>query len=81
MKKIAVIILVMFSVNFYAQNRGIIGKWNTIDEVSGKALSVVEIFESNNKIYGQVDAILIPKNRNIFFILTLPRFYFCNHQT
>ena len=46
MKKLAVIIIVLFSVNFYAQNRGVIGKWNTIDEVSGKALSVVEIFES-----------------------------------
>jgi uncharacterized protein (DUF2147 family) len=50
--------------NFYAQSRGVIGKWNTIDEVSGKALSVVEIFESNNRIYGKVVEILNPKNRN-----------------
>jgi uncharacterized protein (DUF2147 family) len=64
MKKLGVIILVLFSMNFYAQSRGVIGKWNTIDEVSGKALSVVEIFESNNRIYGKVVEILNPKNRN-----------------
>ena len=64
MKNLGVIILVLFSMNFYAQSRGVIGKWNTIDEVSGKALSVVEIFESNNRIYGKVVEILNPKNRN-----------------
>ena len=60
---LGVIVLVFFSMNFYAQSRGVIGKWNTIDEVSGKALSVVEIFESNNRIYGKVVEILNPKNR------------------
>jgi uncharacterized protein (DUF2147 family) len=64
MKKLTVIILVLFSMNFYAQSRGVIGKWNTIDEVTGKAMSVVEIFENNNKIYGKVIDILNPKNRN-----------------
>ena len=64
MKKLGVIILVLFSMNFYGQSRGVIGKWNTIDEVTGKAMSVVEIFENNNKIYGKVIEILNPKNRN-----------------
>lgn len=64
MKKRIVIILVLFSMNLYAQSRGVIGKWNTIDEVTGKAMSVVEIFEYNNKIYGKVIDILNPKNRN-----------------
>ena len=64
MKKLGVIILVLFSMNFYGQSRGVIGKWNTIDEVTGKAMSVVEIFENNNKIYGKVIDILNPKNRN-----------------
>ena len=51
MKKLVVIILVLFSINSFAQSRGVVGKWNTIDEVTGKAMSVVEIFENNNKIY------------------------------
>jgi len=49
--------------NFYGQSRGIVGKWNTIDEVTGKAMSIVEIFEYNNKIYGKVVEILNPQNR------------------
>ena len=64
MKKLVLIILVLFSMNLSAQSRGVIGKWNTIDEVTGKAMSVVEIFEYNNKIYGKVIDILNPKNRN-----------------
>jgi len=64
MKKLVVIILVLFSMNTYSQNRGVLGKWNTIDEVTGKAMSVVEIFENNNIIYGKVVEILNPKNRN-----------------
>jgi len=64
MKKLVVIILVLFSMNTYSQNRGVLGKWNTIDEVTGKAMSVVEIFENNNIIYGKVVEILNLKNRN-----------------
>ena len=64
MKKLVVIVLVLFSINSFAQSRGVVGKWNTIDEVSGKAMSVVEIYEHNNKIYGKVIEILNPKNRN-----------------
>ena len=64
MKKLVVIILVLFSINTFSQSRGVIGEGNTIDEVSGKAMSVVEIYEHNNKIYGKVIEILNPKNRN-----------------
>lgn len=64
MKKLGLFFLVLFSTNFYAQNFGIVGKWNTIDEVSCKAVSVVEIFEHNNKIYGRIIELLNPKNRN-----------------
>lgn len=64
MKKLFAIILVLLSINFYAQNRSVLGKWNTIDEVTGKAMSVVEIFEHNNKIYGKIIEIINPKNRN-----------------
>ena len=64
MKKLGLLFLVLFSMNIYAQGHGVIGKWNTIDDATGKAMSVVEIFEYNNKIYGKVIEILNPKNRN-----------------
>jgi uncharacterized protein (DUF2147 family) len=64
MKKLGLLFLVLFSMNIYAQGHGVIGKWNTIDDATGKAMSVVEIFEYNNKIYGKVIEILNPKNRS-----------------
>ena len=39
---------------FSGQSQTAVGKWKTIDDESGKAKSVVEIYESNGKIYGKV---------------------------
>jgi len=64
MRKVGVLFLVLFSTTFFGQSRGVIGKWKTVDEVTGTAMSIVEIFEHNNKIYGKVVDILNPKNRN-----------------
>lgn len=64
MKKSVCFILLFFSTQFHGQNHGVIGKWKTIDDVTGKVVSVVEIFEHNNKIYGKISEILNPKNRS-----------------
>lgn len=39
---------------FSVQAQTVLGKWKTIDDESGKAKSVVEIYENNGKIYGKV---------------------------
>ncbi len=44
--------------------QGVIGKWKTIDDQTGKAISIIEIFEKQGKIYGKVVEILNPKSRN-----------------
>ncbi len=64
MKTIVGFILLLLSTQFHGQSLGVIGKWNTIDDVTGKVVSVVEIFEHNNKIYGKVIEIFNPKSRN-----------------
>ena len=64
MKTIVGFILLLLSTQFHGQSLGVIGKWNTIDDVTGKVVSVVEIFEHNNKIYGKVNEIFNPKSRN-----------------
>ena len=64
MKTIVGFILLLLSTQFHGQSPGVIGKWNTIDDVTGKVVSVVEIFEHNNKIYGKVNEIFNPKSRN-----------------
>jgi uncharacterized protein (DUF2147 family) len=36
------------------QGQSIVGKWKTIDDASGEAKSIVEIFEKGGKAYGKV---------------------------
>ncbi len=38
----------------FIQAQSIIGKWKNFDQRTGKERSVVEIFESNGKVYGKV---------------------------
>lgn len=40
------------------QAQSVIGKWKTIDDETGEAKSVVEIYEKSGKIYGKVVEIL-----------------------
>lgn len=56
MKKSITLVLLFVSSVFYAQ--GVIGKWKTIDDQSGEAKSVIEIYEKSGKIYGKVVEIL-----------------------
>lgn len=64
MKKNIFYILTLFiSMGIYAQNQSVIGKWKTIDDVSGQAKSIVEIYEKSGKFYGKVIEILDEVNR------------------
>ncbi|WP_298420279.1 DUF2147 domain-containing protein [uncultured Kordia sp.] len=40
------------------------GKWKTIDDETGEAKSIVEIYEKDGKIYGKVIEILNPAKRD-----------------
>jgi len=52
MKLILTTSLLLSSMLLFGQ--GVIGRWQTIDDETGKAKSVVEIFERNGKIYGKI---------------------------
>ena len=54
MKKIITITVLFISSMFYAQSNGVTGKWKTIDDETGQAKSIVEIYEKSGKIYGKV---------------------------
>jgi uncharacterized protein (DUF2147 family) len=43
---------------FAAQAQEVIGKWKTIDDKTGMAKSIVEIYPQNGKLYGKVAQIL-----------------------
>ena len=62
-KKIRHSILLFFFVIFFAQSQSVTGKWKTIDDETGKAKSIVEIYEKSGKIYGKVIDILEEENK------------------
>jgi uncharacterized protein (DUF2147 family) len=49
---------------FSAAAQGVTGRWKTIDDETGEAKSIVEIYEHNGKIYGKVVEILNPAKKN-----------------
>lgn len=56
----------MLSGIFSWAQHGVTGKWKTIDDHSGKPISIVEIFERKGRFYGRVIDILDPKSRGKF---------------
>ena len=48
---------------FFAQSQTIVGKWKTIDDETGNAKAIVEIYEESGKIYGKVVDILEEENK------------------
>lgn len=62
MQPLLFLLLMFFAVS--AQSQSVLGRWKTIDDQTGKAISVVEIFELHGKIYGRVVDILNPKSRH-----------------
>ncbi len=48
-------VLLLFSlITLAGFSQSAIGKWKTIDDETGKARSIVEIYEQNGKLYGKV---------------------------
>jgi uncharacterized protein (DUF2147 family) len=62
MKTSTCIVFLLLSTFNFAQS--VVGKWKTIDDETGKAIAVVEIYERGGKIFGKVHEIINPKDRN-----------------
>jgi len=56
------IVLFFFAILF-AQSQTVVGKWKTFDDETGKAKSIVEIYEKSGKIYGKVVDVLEEENK------------------
>jgi uncharacterized protein (DUF2147 family) len=54
----------LLSLPLISFSQGVIGKWKTIDDETGKAKSIVKIYEENGKIYGEIYKILTPGEEN-----------------
>ncbi len=64
MKKAIFTILLVAIAGIFSVNAQVTGKWKTIDDETGQAKSIVEIYEQNGKIYGKVIEILNPAKKN-----------------
>ncbi len=53
---IAIVAIVLLS--FTATAQDVFGKWKTIDDVSGEAKSIIEIYERDGKVFGKIVKIL-----------------------
>lgn len=63
MKKSLIYVLVAFG--FFQMNaQTVFGKWKTIDDKTGKPKSVVEIYESNGKLFGKILEIMDPAKKD-----------------
>lgn len=65
MKKLFLTISLLLFTVIAAVAQDVTGKWKTIDDETGEAKSVVEIYKQNGKVYGKVVEILDPKKRGL----------------
>ena len=64
MKNYFLTILFVAVAGVFSAQAQVTGKWKTIDDETGQAKSIVEIYESNGKIYGKIVEILNPAKKN-----------------
>jgi uncharacterized protein (DUF2147 family) len=57
------IVLLLVSLISNAQHHNVLGQWKSIDDVTGKALAIIELYEKSGKIFGRVHDILDPINK------------------
>ncbi|MFV8346380.1 DUF2147 domain-containing protein [Flavobacterium sp. ZB4P13] len=59
-------LVLFFMTTVCMQGQSVIGKWKTIDDQTGKAKSIVEIYERSGKIYGKIiDIFDAEKKKNL----------------
>jgi uncharacterized protein (DUF2147 family) len=62
MKHYFILFLLFFSITMNSQS--IVGKWKTIDDETGEAKSIVELFLKSGKMYAKVVEVLDVANKN-----------------
>ncbi len=57
MKKLLIIALIMVSY-FSVNAQDVVGRWKSVDDETGKAKSIIEIYKKGNKYYGKIVKLL-----------------------
>ncbi len=65
MKKLLLSFVLFFTaaLMLHAQDE-IVGRWKTIDDETGKAKSIIEIYKKDGKYYGRIVQLLTPQNQD-----------------
>lgn len=59
------VLIIVFGLMFcMSHGQDIFGKWKTIDDETGEAKSIVEIYEEGGKVFGKIVDILNPERKN-----------------
>ncbi len=61
MKKSILTLLAFIVLSFTANAQSILGKWKTVDDKTGKAKSIVQIYQQNGKVYAKIIDLLDKK--------------------
>jgi uncharacterized protein (DUF2147 family) len=64
MKNYFLTILFVAVAGIFSAQAQVTGKWKTIDDETGEAKSIVEIYEKDGKYYGKIVEILNPAKKN-----------------
>ena len=66
MKKSTLLAVVVFMTlqSFGQSATSILGKWKTIDDETGEAKSIIEIYEKEGAFFGKIDHIINPADRD-----------------
>lgn len=65
MKKLLLSFSLILLTVLTAVAQDVTGKWKTIDDETGEAKSIVEIYKQNGKVYGKIVEILDPAKRDL----------------
>ncbi len=60
-KTLFLLVCLLFTLGIQAQN-SVFGTWKTIDDETGKAKSIVEVFEKDGKAYAKVQKVIFSDN-------------------
>jgi uncharacterized protein (DUF2147 family) len=58
------LVLLLLIMPLFTFSQEVTGKWKTIDDVTGKEKSILEIYEKDGKIYAKVLRLLTPGEEN-----------------
>jgi len=64
MKKVFLLLLAFAGLQLAQAQDEILGKWKTIDDETGQAKSIIEIYKQNGKYYGKIVQLLTEENKD-----------------